>query len=455
MTVAPVTITPLETYRSQAPYPFCPGCGHGFILDHLNQALVKLQLDARQVVIVSDIGCVGLSDQYFTTSAFHGLHGRSTTYATGIKLARPDLKVIVLMGDGGTGIGGTHLISAARRNIGITVLVFNNFNFGMTGGQHSTTTPTGAITSTTQSGNLERPLDICATVAANGASYVYRGTSFDKDLPERMVEAIRNEGFSLLDIWELCTAYYVVNNQFSRKALMDTLDGLRFPTGVLHHEELPEYAAAYRQAHADLVGRPTPAPRGFEPRYESGLDRRFNLVLAGSAGGKVRSAARLVGMGALLSGLQATQRDDYPNTIKSGHSVSELALGPGEIFYTGIDRPDAMLVLSQDGYRKVAHYVRDMTRGDRLFVTPPFAGVETRARVTLIDPRQSSIRVTPTNAALVVVACALKQLDLFPPQALEDAARLGRKEFLDENLKAIAAGFALAAHQDAGTALQE
>ena len=170
MTSAHITITPLETYRNQSPYPFCPGCGHGFILDHLNQALVKLQLDPRQVVIVSDIGCVGLSDQYFATSAFHGLHGRSATYATGIKLARPDLKVIVLMGDGGTGIGGTHLVSAARRNIGISVLVFNNFNFGMTGGQHSTTTPTGAITSTTRTGNLERPLDICTTLAANGAS---------------------------------------------------------------------------------------------------------------------------------------------------------------------------------------------------------------------------------------------------------------------------------------------
>ena len=101
------------------------------------------------MVIVSDIGCAGLSDQYFSTSAFHGLHGRSITYATGIKLARPELTVIVIMGDGGTGIGGAHLINAARRNVGITVLVFNNLNFGMTGGQHSTTTPEGAITATT------------------------------------------------------------------------------------------------------------------------------------------------------------------------------------------------------------------------------------------------------------------------------------------------------------------
>jgi pyruvate/2-oxoacid:ferredoxin oxidoreductase beta subunit/Pyruvate/2-oxoacid:ferredoxin oxidoreductase gamma subunit len=444
MTAAPVTITPLETYRNASPYPFCPGCGHGFILDHLNQALVELQLDPRRVVIVTDIGCVGLSDQYFNTSAFHGLHGRSTTYATGIKLARPDLKVIVLMGDGGTGIGGTHLLSAARRNIGISVLVFNNFNFGMTGGQHSTTTPTGAITATTRAGNLERPLDICATVAANGASYVYRGTNFDKDLPERLAEAIQNEGFSLLDIWELCTAYYVVNNQFSRKALMGTLEELGFPTGVIHRETVPEYAAAYRQAYADLVGVPTASPQPIEPKFESVLERHFNLVVAGSAGGKVRSTARLVGVAAILSGLRAAQRDDYPITIKSGHSVSELVLSPSEIYYTGINRPDALLILSQDGYNKVKHYLPLMRGDDFLFVTPPFADVETQAQVGVIDPSRSPLRVPRASTTLAILAAMLKQLGLFPPQALEEAARHGRRQFVDENLKAIAAGFALA-----------
>ena len=126
------------------PYPFCPGCGHSLILNSLNKALIQLQVDPEDIVIVSDIGCVGLSDKYFITNTFHGLHGRSVTYATGIKLANPELKVIVAMGDGGCGIGGHHLINAARRNIGVTVLVFNNFNYGMTGGEHSATTPTGA-----------------------------------------------------------------------------------------------------------------------------------------------------------------------------------------------------------------------------------------------------------------------------------------------------------------------
>ncbi|MEE8331052.1 MAG: thiamine pyrophosphate-dependent enzyme, partial [Acidimicrobiia bacterium] len=228
------TITPLSTYRNETPYPFCPGCGHGSILDELNTALSDLKLDPAQVVIVSDIGCAGLSDQYFKTSAFHGLHGRSVTYASGIKLARPDLTVIVIMGDGGTGIGGTHLVNAARRNVGITVLVFNNFNFGMTGGQHSTTTPEGAVTSTTPGGNLEHPLDICGTVGVNGASYVYRGTSFDKQLAERIRDGITRPGFALLDIWELCSAYFMPANKFGRKALDATMDQLGFDSGVLY-----------------------------------------------------------------------------------------------------------------------------------------------------------------------------------------------------------------------------
>ena len=162
------------------PYHFCTGCGHGPILDQLDAALVELQLDPKEVVIVSDIGCSGLSDKYFSTNAFHGLHGRSLTYATGIKLANPDLKVIVLIGDGGCGIGGHHLINAARRNIGLTVLVFNNFNYGMTGGEHSVSTPVGANTITTRYGQLEQPMDICETVAVNGAGLAARTTSFDK-----------------------------------------------------------------------------------------------------------------------------------------------------------------------------------------------------------------------------------------------------------------------------------
>jgi len=256
-----ITITPIATFRTDDPYPFCPGCGHGPILDRLNEAMVKLDLDPARIVIVSDIGCSGLSDQYFVTSAFHGLHGRSTTYATGIKLAKPDLDVVVIMGDGGTGIGGTHLISAARRNIGITVIVMNNLNFGMTGGQHSTTTPEGGVTSTTPFGNLEHPLDICATVGVNGAAYVYRGSSFDGDLADRFAAAMTTPGFALLDIWDLCTAYYVRSNKFTRAGMEDSMRSWGMEPGLRYDRETAEYSAAYRTAHAAIAGTPVAEPR--------------------------------------------------------------------------------------------------------------------------------------------------------------------------------------------------
>ena len=435
----PTTVTTLSSYRNQTPYPFCPGCGHHSILDQLSAALNELRVDPEKVVLVTDIGCSGLSDQYFTTSAFHGLHGRSITYATGIKLARPDLKVIVVMGDGGTGIGGAHLLNAARRNIGLTVLVFNNFNFGMTGGQHSTTTPSGAITSTTPGGNLERPLDICATVAVNGAGYVWRGTSFDKDLPGRIVEAVQADCFALLDIWELCTAYFVPNNQASKKTLTTILDGLGFRAGLLHREKYPEYATAYRLAALPKRGMPPLAPRPIVPRFTSSLSRTFRLVVAGSAGGKVKSAARLVGEAALLSGLWAAQRDDYPITVMTGHSIAEIVLSPREIDYTAIARPDAMILLSRDGANKVGPQLAAMKPEDHVFALPEVADVKTGATVHLIDHAKVPARLGKGSTALYCIALALKELRVFPIEALDAAARLQSSEYAEKNADAIRA----------------
>jgi pyruvate/2-oxoacid:ferredoxin oxidoreductase beta subunit len=437
------TVTSLATYRNERRYPFCPGCGHGPILDHLNRALVRLRLDPNRVVIVSDIGCSGLSDQYFETNAFHGLHGRSITYASGIKLARPELTVIVIMGDGGTGIGGAHLLGAARRNIGITVLVFNNFNFGMTGGQHSATTPAGAVTSTTPDGNLERPLDVCATVAAAGGSYAYRGTSFDDDLPERIAEGIAHPGFGVLDIWELCTAYYVPKNRLSRKSLAQTLERLDFRTGLLQKRDLPEYAVAYRAAHAERSGEPPIASRPIAPAFRASLDRRFTLVAAGSAGGKVGTAVRTVARGAIASGLWAALRNDYPVTVQSGHSVSELILSPEEIHYPGATRPDALVILSPEGRAKATRYLAAMGQNDRVFTLPECADMKTRARITPIDPSRASVRLAGTDVALAMVAAVVQHLGLLPPEALEQAVRDSGGAHVDSGLQAIRAGLEL------------
>ena len=436
-------LSPPATYRNERSYPFCPGCGHGLILNQLNRALIELALDPKRVVIVSDIGCQGLGDQYFITNAFHGLHGRSIAYATGIKLADPDLKVIVLIGDGGTGIGGAHLLNAARRNVGLTVLVFNNFNFGMTGGEHSVTTPLGGITATTRDGNLERPLDLCATVAANGAGFAWRGTAFDRDLADVIADAMRSECFALLDIWELCTAYYVPNNEFSRKMLEETRDTLGMKAGTVHREARPEYARAVRavgERESGRVGERPLRPRPLVPQFMSALDREFRFVIAGSAGGKVRSLARTIGEAALLSGLWAAQQDDYPVTVQTGHSISELIFSPREILFTGVTRPDALVLLSEEGLRMSGRYLEAMTGESWLFTTPAFAALETPARKVIVDFEAAGVRDSKKHLALLMAGAALRQLGLFPLEALEEAIRRGqRAEIAEENLKVLAA----------------
>jgi pyruvate/2-oxoacid:ferredoxin oxidoreductase beta subunit/Pyruvate/2-oxoacid:ferredoxin oxidoreductase gamma subunit len=436
------TIIPLGTYRNERPFPFCPGCGHSGILEALDAALVKRAVDPAGVVIVSDIGCSGLSDQYFSTSAFHGLHGRSLTYATGIKLADPSLEVIVVMGDGGTGIGGAHLLNAARRNVGLTVLVFNNLNFGMTGGQHSTTTPQGAYTSTTPEGNLERPLDIGATVAVNGAAYVWRGTSYDADLSERIADAMAVPGFSLLDIWEPCTAYFVRSNKVSRTGLMEIMESLGLASGVIARREVPEYCAEYRRVHADA--EPGGAASPIEPAHRSDLDRRFVLVAAGAAGGKVRSAARLAGIGAVDSGLWVAKRDEYPITVKSGHSVSTLVLDSRPIDFAGSDRPDLLILLAPEGVATARPWLAAMQPGDRVIAVPQVLGTfETAAGVAVADP--SALRVPTGDVSLMAIAAAVAHAGLFPLEALASAVDRAGGRHADRSRRAVEAGAEIAA----------
>jgi pyruvate/2-oxoacid:ferredoxin oxidoreductase beta subunit/Pyruvate/2-oxoacid:ferredoxin oxidoreductase gamma subunit len=424
----------LRTYRNERDYPFCPGCGHSLVLNHLNTALVKLGVDPHRIALVTDIGCQGLADQYFVANAFHGLHGRSLAYATGIKLVDPDLKVFVLIGDGGTGIGGAHLLNAARRNVGMTVLVMNNFNFGMTGGEHSVTTPPGGVTVTTRKGNLERPLDICATVAVNGAGYVWRGTAFDRELPDVIVEASNSESFALLDIWELCTAYYVPNNDFSRKSLLEMRERLGMPAGLLHREDRPEYARAVREANALLLGKPALPANPLPALFTSPLKEEFRFVVAGSAGGKVRSAARVLGEAAILSGLFAAQQDDYPVTVQTGHSISELIFSPNLIHFTGVTRPDALVLATEEGRKASARYLKALTAESWLFTTPEFANMDTPARKVVVDLDAMGIKGGRKNLAWLLSVYALNQLGIISAEACEEAARRGQRAEVAEEM---------------------
>jgi pyruvate/2-oxoacid:ferredoxin oxidoreductase beta subunit/Pyruvate/2-oxoacid:ferredoxin oxidoreductase gamma subunit len=445
MTTTAASTTHRATYMTDqiGPLPFCPGCGHHVVTKALDKALVKLQLDPRRVVIVTDIGCIGLADRYFTTNAFHGLHGRSVTYACGLKLARPELTVIALKGDGGCGIGGTHVLNVARRNIGITLIVANNFNYGMTGGQHSVTTPGDGITSTTPWGNVEGPMDLCGTAIAAGAAWAARATMFDKDLADTIVRAISQPGFALLDVWELCTAYYAPRNNIKKKELDDLLERYDLKLGVLTDRPRPEYSARYWQAYA--AGRPLVERRTtIDARYDNSVERQTGIVIAGSAGQKIRSTATLFAQAAMFCGLEATQKDDYPITVMTGHSLAELIFSRQRIEYTAIESPDYLLVISEDGLKSTHDQIQRLPETCIVYAERSLGLPATKAKVVRCSIAQAAAETSRQSTAVIAVAAMLQHTGLFPLDAFATAISTFQKAAISEvNLKALKAGAAL------------
>jgi len=431
-----------KTYMTTAPgpLPFCPGCGHTQILKKLDKALVQLQPDPAKVVVVTDIGCIGLSDRWFSTSAFHGLHGRSLTYACGLKLARPELMVINLMGDGACGIGGTHLLNVARRNIGVKLIVANNHNYGMTGGQHSVTTPTGGITSTTPWGNVERPMDLSKTVAAAGGAWVKRTTSFEKDLVDQLADFLQQDGFAMMDIWELCAAYYAPRNKVKKKTLYSLLDEYGFELGQVADDPRPEYTVSYRKAFEERAGPPRSKP-AIEIEFGNNVGKQTGIIIAGSAGQKIKSTATLFARAAMGAGLKATQKDDYPITVMTGHSVAEIIVSPKRIDYTGIDAADYFLVVSADGLKRTTPLIKKLPETCVIYAEETLDLPETKAQVKKLPFIATAKKVSRLSIGMVGLGALLAESGLFTAESLERAIRTTQKEKIaDLNVKALNAG---------------
>jgi len=336
--------------NSSRPPVFCPGCAHERVVQALDKSFQNMGLEGNQIVIVTDIGCSGLFDTFFNTHAFHGLHGRALTYATGIKMARPELQVVVTMGDGGLGIGGAHVLSTCRRNIDITLLVLNNFNYGMTGGQCSVTTPADAVVGSGFLNQLEEPLDICRIAGAAGAGYLARRSTYDPDLPEQIERAIRYDGFALVDIWGVCPGRYTKRNRLTPKAISAGLEDLPPVDDFLCARSRSEYGRSYREKAGELA--PVKIPRGIDARHEAPQSGRREVVLLGSAGQRIVTAGELLCLAGISAGLHASQKNDYPITVLRGHSVSELILSETEIGYTGISSPGVIIALAQEGVER-------------------------------------------------------------------------------------------------------
>lgn len=261
---------------NKLPHIWCPGCGHGIVLKSMLRAIDKSGLTKDQICMVSGIGCSSRTPGYVDFNTLHTLHGRAIAFATGVKFAKPDMKVIVVTGDGDAlAIGGNHFIHACRRNIDMTILVFTNSTYGMTGGQYSPTTPLDSIATTSRYGNIEPPFDTCEIAKASGASFVARGTAYHTlELEKTILAAIQHKGTSVVDIIDACPTYFGRANKFkSATHMMEAIekDGTvnvsqadklapeklqgKALRGILHKTDRPEYCDAYNRVIVKATGK--------------------------------------------------------------------------------------------------------------------------------------------------------------------------------------------------------
>jgi 2-oxoglutarate ferredoxin oxidoreductase subunit beta len=268
------TIHKYLRHNKKFPHVWCSGCSNGIVLGAIIRAIDELKIQRDDIAMVSGIGCSSRMPVYVDFNTLHTLHGRAIAYATGIKMFKPGMKVIVVTGDGdSTAIGGNHFIHAARRNIDLTVVVVNNNIYGMTGGQYSPTTPTGDRATTTPYGNIDPVFDICNLAQGAGASFVARTTAYHALEAQSFIKkAISHEGFSMVEVVSACPVIYgrlnkkggapemmeAMKKNAITKAAMDKLaekdrDG-KYLRGILREEKMPEYTQQYAKLIESIQG---------------------------------------------------------------------------------------------------------------------------------------------------------------------------------------------------------
>lgn len=428
-----MTAAAVPVLRPDGILPYCRGCGHGLVLRALGRALESLALAPRDVAVVTDIGCVGLADAQFSgPHTIHTTHGRSTAFATGMALAAGlqgtgRLKPIVMIGDGGAMMGINHLVNAALLNPDVTVLVHNNFLFGMTGGQNSAFSPLDFVTATTPRGNAVPPLDLARVLLAARAPFVARTVATDRALADVIGRAIVHPGFAVVEVLELCTAYAARWNEITGAHLRQVAERAGYELGILRDEPRPVNAVLGGDREREAVPGSDSGARSEDveaaapgARFRAALERPLGIVIAGSAGERVQSSASLLARAAIESGLHVTQKNDNPVTQGTGFSLSELMLSPEPILFTGIEHIDALLVVSTDGARELGvsgawQKVDEETLvlADESVTVPPLPCAVQRLPLRTPDARR---------AALAAVAALLERREVLPLDALWAAA---------------------------------
>jgi pyruvate/2-oxoacid:ferredoxin oxidoreductase beta subunit/Pyruvate/2-oxoacid:ferredoxin oxidoreductase gamma subunit len=401
--------------------PFCKGCGHTTISQNTEKALQKIGLRLLDVILVTDIGCHGIIDKAFDTHTVHGLHGRSVALASGVSagINDPGKKVIVYIGDGGATIGMQHLLDAAHNGYNMTVVIHNNMLYGMTGGQPSEFTPQGFKTPTLPQGASHKGYDICALVAAAGASYVSRITGIG-DISGHLAEAFSRKGFSLVEVMEICPSYGVKSNPGMK------LKSLIEEAGI----EIKVYADKEPEAYVTLEREGLPGlldPKLFiEEGFGHKLERPVRLFLSGTAGEGVQSAAEMLVRAGMRCGLHGTKKGSYPVTVGVGFSASNIILSPEPILYTGAPSPDVIVVTSDDGLKFAGKLIDNAGEEALLIIDSSLPETKTKAKVVRHHFRE---HVGGRNAMVMTMFEFIRQSGAIPMEAL-------KKQFLEGKIGA-------------------
>lgn len=372
--------------EDRLPHIWCPGCGLGTALTCFIAALRKSGLDLDKVAVVSGIGCTGRVAGYLKLDSFHTTHGRAIPFATGLKLANPELKVVVFSGDGDLiAIGGNHFIHAARRNLDMTVICVNNFNYGMTGGQAGPTTPLEARTTTSPYGNFEHPFNLPYLAAASGAVYVARWTTLHvRRLEKAIGEALAKRGFSFVEVISPCPVGY---GRRQEKGQREGLDTMRYyhDRSVIRHGVDPQeaditlggeiivgkFVDIEKPTLRDLLNQITVEGIGGERGVGGGEWRargkgrgakvgRAEIRLTGLGGQGIIRAGYILGKAAALyDGRHAVLTQSYGPEARGGASTAQVIISDEPIWHPRFIAPTVLIAMSQEGWKEHCGELRE------------------------------------------------------------------------------------------------
>ena len=467
------------------PQIWCAGCGNGIIMRDVAQAIENLGLSRSNTVIVSGIGCSSRAAGYLDFNTIHTIHGRAIAFATGIKLANPHLEVIVIAGDGDiSAIGGNHLIHAARRNIGLTVVVMNNNIYGMTGGQYSPTTPTGEFGTTAPYGNIDRAFDIAKLAYGAGASYAARGSAYHVQQTISLIqEGIRHRGFSIIDVASVCPTYYGRKNKKgsavdmlkwqrdnavqAEKAKTMTPEELKgkLVLGAVSQSLHPEFTYEYgklierlyeekeqreEQEKADMarIGKVTGQIKnsGEAPVSSPAGRERNELRLAGSGGQGIILASVILAQAAVLAGKYTAQSQSYGPEARGGQCKAETLVSDTPIGFTKVQNPTFLMCLTQES---LSHYGKSvgpdcMVLIDSALTPPENLRPEQVVKLPILETARTKVGRLQT-ANIVAVACINTLIGLTDRSSMEQAVLMHIPKGTESlNLKAFEEGVRLA-----------